>query len=781
MPFNGSGTFDLITPQYPAVTNTTIRSDYYNAMLQDLAAGLSLCVTRDGQSVLTTSFPLQDGTIAAPALTFQSESASGLYKIAAGRFGYSVGGIKRLEISASGLEIVGALTTSGGATFGGNGSFTGTLSATGAFSCASATIGNVSNAEIQYLDGTTANIQLQLDLKAPLASPALTGTPTAPTPASSDSSTKIATTAFVQNVAMNSALPNQAGQANKFAKTDGTNTSWQHVDRLGNLTTDGVVLTNGGAGTVQVANLNIKGGISLNASGGSLAVGLQTWAAPTIPVSGSTYTLPDLTVIGHPPLVVSPNSVATTPANLTTSDNWSISTGFVAGTFAAIMATHAQSAHGAWGTKAMLPPQVGAVIAAGASPVSALSVIGSVQLDTNLYVLMLAEGVGGAAAASACWAVAVNTSTWAIGAKVELGDINSTGFESIYKISATEFICHFKSSAGSSTAIAGSVSGTTITLGTGVSPGDPAQRMTQLSATTYAFALNAGSDLVALTVSGTTLTLGVAVASGAYGNGVGNILIAPVTATTFLALYLATGGASATTRLLSARVGTVNTGDASITLAANVNTGGNTMNNFGIKVLRTFAAGGPYITGVSPSAGGVSFCALTVSGTTPTFGALTNRAGETIGSVDAGSKTLVYRIDEKYLVLNSTTLLLGHLATGPYVITVSGTALTFGSATALSAASTKVFLRDLNTNTNLYAVGGGVYDKITVSGTTITSTDSFTGGSPTLIYSDTLNDKAAKYSSTWYAWTLNLLGGLTTTIMLFRNGTNDISLNGPLS
>lgn len=40
--------------------------------------------------------------------------------------------------------------------------------------------------------------QSALDLKAPLASPALTGTPTAPTQTSGDSSTKIATTAFVK-------------------------------------------------------------------------------------------------------------------------------------------------------------------------------------------------------------------------------------------------------------------------------------------------------------------------------------------------------------------------------------------------------------------------------------------------------------------------------------------------------------------------------------------------------------------------------------------------------
>jgi len=51
--------------------------------------------------------------------------------------------------------------------------------------------------ELNYVDGVTSAIQTQIDTKAPLASPALTGTPTAPTATAGDSSTKIATTAFV--------------------------------------------------------------------------------------------------------------------------------------------------------------------------------------------------------------------------------------------------------------------------------------------------------------------------------------------------------------------------------------------------------------------------------------------------------------------------------------------------------------------------------------------------------------------------------------------------------
>ena len=54
--------------------------------------------------------------------------------------------------------------------------------------------------ELNYVDGVTSAIQTQMDLKAPLASPSLTGTPTAPTASSVTNSTQIATTAFVQDL-----------------------------------------------------------------------------------------------------------------------------------------------------------------------------------------------------------------------------------------------------------------------------------------------------------------------------------------------------------------------------------------------------------------------------------------------------------------------------------------------------------------------------------------------------------------------------------------------------
>jgi hypothetical protein len=77
----------------------------------------------------------------------------------------------------------------------------------GTFAASSATIGNVSNTELQYLDGVTSAIQTQIDTKlasataastyAPLASPTFTGTPLSTTAAVDTNTTQIATTAYV--------------------------------------------------------------------------------------------------------------------------------------------------------------------------------------------------------------------------------------------------------------------------------------------------------------------------------------------------------------------------------------------------------------------------------------------------------------------------------------------------------------------------------------------------------------------------------------------------------
>lgn len=66
---------------------------------------------------------------------------------------------------------------------------------------------------------TTAFVQRETAGSAPLASPAFTGNPTAPTPASTDNDTSIATTAFVKN--QNYVGPDVAVNGRMYARSDG--------------------------------------------------------------------------------------------------------------------------------------------------------------------------------------------------------------------------------------------------------------------------------------------------------------------------------------------------------------------------------------------------------------------------------------------------------------------------------------------------------------------------------------------------------------------------------
>ena len=58
--------------------------------------------------------------------------------------------------------------------------------------------GGVTTAEMGHLNGVTSDIQTQLNSKSPLASPTFTGNPIAPTQSANNSSTRIATTEYVQ-------------------------------------------------------------------------------------------------------------------------------------------------------------------------------------------------------------------------------------------------------------------------------------------------------------------------------------------------------------------------------------------------------------------------------------------------------------------------------------------------------------------------------------------------------------------------------------------------------
>ena len=82
MSFNGSGTFLINSSGQPVVTNTIITSTAFNALTADLAAGLSTCLTKDGQTTPTANIKLGGfkltnvgaPTIAGDALSFGQDA-----------------------------------------------------------------------------------------------------------------------------------------------------------------------------------------------------------------------------------------------------------------------------------------------------------------------------------------------------------------------------------------------------------------------------------------------------------------------------------------------------------------------------------------------------------------------------------------------------------------------------------------------------------------------------------------------------------------------------------
>lgn len=125
--------------------------------------------------------------------------------------------------------------------------------------------------EMNYLSGVTSAIQTQLNAKAPLASPALTGTPTAPTATVGTNTTQIATTAFVlANVPA-------AGSMTLLGTLTTTSGATQTLSGL-TLTsyTSILAVINGvsGTNTSFVLRLNSATGENLSESAASIAVAL---------------------------------------------------------------------------------------------------------------------------------------------------------------------------------------------------------------------------------------------------------------------------------------------------------------------------------------------------------------------------------------------------------------------------------------------------------------------------------------------------------------------------
>lgn len=143
---------------------------------------------------------------------------------------------------------------------------------------------DVTSTEVGYLDGLTGNIQNQLDDKAPKASPAFTGEPTAPTATADQNDTAIATTAFVIGQASSSA-PLENGNANT-----GTSLKYSREDHVHPTDTT----------LAPKESPTFTGTVTVGASGIAFADGTQTKHGvpslteikPAITANATTSTLP---------------------------------------------------------------------------------------------------------------------------------------------------------------------------------------------------------------------------------------------------------------------------------------------------------------------------------------------------------------------------------------------------------------------------------------------------------------------------------------------------------
>lgn len=254
MPYNGSGTFiRLYSWVIDAANSVNISSTEMDAEDNGFAAGLSNCITRDGQSPPSADIPWGGKKL----------TNLGLATSATDALSQAAGDTRYVRASATTLALSGALSA-GSLTVSGNSSITGTLGVTGTATLGALNVSNdlaltANNHALRFTDlnggnpffiaksdgsfafyntdgtgaqrlifsqtchsssstfdfsvaitaptpaggdnstkvATTAFVVAALGSYAPLTSPPLSGTPTAPTAAAGTSTTQIATTAFV--------------------------------------------------------------------------------------------------------------------------------------------------------------------------------------------------------------------------------------------------------------------------------------------------------------------------------------------------------------------------------------------------------------------------------------------------------------------------------------------------------------------------------------------------------------------------------------------------------
>jgi hypothetical protein len=114
MPRNSSGVFSLTVAAF--APGGLIKSSDDNSLFSDIATALTQSLATTGVSTMTGPIKAASGSVAAPSITFGSETNSGIYRKSAGIMGFVIGGNEIAEVSATGIDVDSGLALTVGGT-----------------------------------------------------------------------------------------------------------------------------------------------------------------------------------------------------------------------------------------------------------------------------------------------------------------------------------------------------------------------------------------------------------------------------------------------------------------------------------------------------------------------------------------------------------------------------------------------------------------------------------------------------------------------------------------
>jgi len=386
----------------------------------------------------------------------------------------------------------------------------------------------ISSAIATKEDTTTTDTKLAL--KATKAGDTYTGTHnftggtvTVPTVASSDSSTNAASTAMVQSVAMNAALPAQTGNSGKFVTTNGTDASWAYAG---------------------IATVNSS--ITTNAT----VSGSYVYQPVAMATMGKSVTLPDATTLstGGPQYILKNDGGY--PFGIRDNAGTLVSA-VAAGGIAYVTLKDASTAAGSWSVIGdNLEPGLITIDSTFSSTYASTVLAPFVALDDNTSIHFAALSSGFAA-------FVVDNTGKVLTTPVTVSSTASSAPVAAFKVSATSAIVFYGASATDNAAVVLTLSGSSPSLS--LSVGTPATtatnggastwsyetftgapRIAQLSSTLYLWAFANGEvGTHAVSVSGATVTIGAKATIIASSGTAGSHTTYALTATTALVLYKA--------------------------------------------------------------------------------------------------------------------------------------------------------------------------------------------------------------------------------------------------